>query len=1263
MRICFPVRRERTIEEDSESLGILQSLEKLGNQIFVFELLSEQGNATCETTRKSNGSISILSVVNRNTWNEMELGDSELEILFATFLIEHRIELIHFTLLGKGIPISLVETALRTGARTVCAANDMALGCLRGILTDATGKPCSGPENLEKCLECLAGTSDEQNEQLALQVPDWAQIIQKILSRCSLITYSKSEHLPLLQEGSLIPLEGAQLIDESMELQFISHPPDTGPGNGSKPITQPPPPERISQFWHDTYCSLYQTQDATDYQLAISVILIPPYKPEELLKCLESFSRQTMDKSMFELLLFDRGDIELNHILDSFQSELNLQIIPVSAELPLAELVYLGGKNAQHMITLPFFSDYVPGPQLLLEHAKAHALFPQKNVAIRGSCVHHPTLARTAIMHLAEERGEEPFVSSLLTDSLPLSWAHFCLGTTSLKRELISEEEMLDDCASSLLGFDFAFRLRRVGLSVVINRQALSYLTKPVTLDRLIEMARECGKAAHYVLLKHKAQPSIFQALGMEDYPRFLRLTDNPHNRYCSIIGPICESPLSEFRTSITTINSANMLNSNILSGSLALVLSYEKQAALAASGYSEDHAVSFSASDRINNSEKPRPPILLFSRLLPSPDSPSRCQRFYQIIRLLRAEGYPVTLLTLEFKGDEHDRRSLTYLQQINVAAYPSDPRRTLEHSGIRSLALTTNLHSILIERPYRFAFFADIESVDAFLPALRRFAPQARIIADLSQLPSLRLSKSGRNIYSCEMLPETLRDSCDCFISAVPGVLLDSESTTETLLLPPSIDENLPVAPFSARRDILFYADFSNSVTQKALSSFLQRLWYKIRERVSDARLILLGDSPPPELRLLARKEGILVEDYATEPALYLQRSRVAVLPDPVVADSWEYLTELRAAGLPVVTTRNAASALGLADEHGLVVAETEEEFVEALFLLYEEEKHWAAHSAKIRQSAETEFPKKRAEDMLRELLENTGNGVDQASSALNLDHSSVDFRVGIVIPLFNQLEFTKTCLLSLFRHTSPEISYQLILVDNGSTDGTADYLKQFVTECDNVEVITNPQNRGFAVACNQGAVASKSEYLLLLNNDTELHPGWLEPLVEILDSDAEAGAVGAKLLYPDGTIQHAGMVMLDNERANPFQPAHIFRGHPGNHPQVNIRRKYRAVTGACLMVRRELFFRVGGLDEQYWNGCEDVDLCFKLQDLGYSCVYEPSSVVVHHEAKSGPERFRREDANVARLQLKWGSSILPEIRENVDGSWHIIDTELFE
>ncbi len=256
----------------------------------------------------------------------------------------------------------------------------------------------------------------------------------------------------------------------------------------------------------------------------------------------------------------------------------------------------------------------------------------------------------------------------------------------------------------------------------------------------------------------------------------------------------------------------------------------------------------------------------------------------------------------------------------------------------------------------------------------------------------------------------------------------------------------------------------------------------------------------------------------------------------------------------------------------------------------------------------------------------------------------------KVSIIIPTFNKLALTRQCLDALIRNT-PGGRHEVVVVDNASNDGTVEFLREMEIAGE-LRVITNPKNLGFAKACNQGARISRGNYLLFLNNDTEVQPGWLDPLLHILDTDEKVATVGGKLLFPDRTIQHAGVVLTDAKGRDPLMGLHLYAKEKSDFAMANERRVYQAVTAACALIRKSAFDKIGGFDEGFWNGYEDVDLCLQFQAQDYLTIYEPASVVIHHESQSGPERFTKVKENIQRLHQKWLGKVTPDFIIDPDG-----------
>ena len=186
----------------------------------------------------------------------------------------------------------------------------------------------------------------------------------------------------------------------------------------------------------------------------------------------------------------------------------------------------------------------------------------------------------------------------------------------------------------------------------------------------------------------------------------------------------------------------------------------------------------------------------------------------------------------------------------------------------------------------------------------------------------------------------------------------------------------------------------------------------------------------------------------------------------------------------------------------------------------------------------------------------------------------------RVSVIIPAWNLWQMTAACLRSLATHSAGQ-DLEVLVVDNGSTDATAGELEPLGQSLwgAGFKALRLPENLGFAKACNLGARAAAGELLFFLNNDTTCTAGWLPPLRAAFEN-ARLGAAGPLLLYPDGTAQHCGISF------SPFcKVSHIYEHFPGNHPVLRKKRPLQAITGAALMLRRQVFEACGGFFVPRW------------------------------------------------------------------------------
>lgn len=240
----------------------------------------------------------------------------------------------------------------------------------------------------------------------------------------------------------------------------------------------------------------------------------------------------------------------------------------------------------------------------------------------------------------------------------------------------------------------------------------------------------------------------------------------------------------------------------------------------------------------------------------------------------------------------------------------------------------------------------------------------------------------------------------------------------------------------------------------------------------------------------------------------------------------------------------------------------------------------------------------------------------------------------KVSIIIPMRDRADLTRQCVASI-ESKSTYRNIELLVIDNGSVEEASRRLLDELALRHRVVRYDRPFN--YSAINNFGAAHATGDYLLFLNNDTEVEtPNWLEAMLEHAQR-GEVAAVGAKLLYPNRRIQHAGVFLMATELA---VAGHVFKHLPEDTPTwyalARVARNVSAVTGACMLVRRQIFEELGGFDERIRVAFNDVDLCLRMRQAGYLVVYTPLATLIHHESATRKALHPPEDEQLVRE--KW-------------------------
>jgi GT2 family glycosyltransferase len=246
-----------------------------------------------------------------------------------------------------------------------------------------------------------------------------------------------------------------------------------------------------------------------------------------------------------------------------------------------------------------------------------------------------------------------------------------------------------------------------------------------------------------------------------------------------------------------------------------------------------------------------------------------------------------------------------------------------------------------------------------------------------------------------------------------------------------------------------------------------------------------------------------------------------------------------------------------------------------------------------------------------------------------------------VSIIIPVYNQVDYTINCLNSLYHNIGTKYNFEVIIINDNSTDHTLSILQKYFS---GIQIITNEVNQGFILSCNKGAEFSKGKYVCFLNNDTYVQKQWLENLVDHIESDASIGLVGSMLIYPNGVLQEAGGIIWQDASGWNYG-----RNENRFNPKYNYIREVDYISGASILLSKRDFDSLGRFDERYVPAYyEDTDLCFSIRHiLNKKVVYVPFSRVIHYEGiTSGKDVSsgvkKNQIINSEKFLLKWKNTL---------------------
>lgn len=676
--------------------------------------------------------------------------------------------------------------------------------------------------------------------------------------------------------------------------------------------------------------------------------------------------------------------------------------------------------------------------------------------------------------------------------------------------------------------------------------------------------------------------------------------------------------------------------------------------------------AVDVKAEDPLSPAEDELPPADLERRILvadyriPRPDVSAGERATVGILQDLCDLGYQVTFIPADMRPSGRYEEDLRRLG-VQVITQQSG------HGGVGDFVEKFG-------RQFGIFYLIRVDVAEVVLPAARKVAPAAQIIFHAPDLYFLREKREAEfrgdqqshrraaETYHREIAMMSASDHVVLISPAEVPVLRRALPNTPISVFPglyaPVVDDP---RGFQARRHVFFLGGFAHTPNVDAVRWFATEIWPHVHGAMPDVEFHIVGAEAPPSVVELGQLPGVKVVGFVPDLTPVLETYRVGVAPLLFGAGIKGKVATTMGAGIPCVCTPIAAEGMGLEPGvHSLIEVEPRR-FAEAVVTLYKEEALWSRLSTRGRALIADRFGTSANRASLFATL-NDARALSiqqfirycQTTEPAAVPAPEDDVDVSIIIPVYNKWELTRACITSVLQTCiGTGICFEVILADDNSSDETVRAAEIFP----GLRIARTPNNLGFLRNCNHAARTARGRYLLLLNNDTVVLPGWLEALYRSMETDATIGIAGSKLLYPDKVIQEAGGAIFRDASAR-----NVGRGQERDNPLFNVAREVDYISGASILIRADFWNEVGGFDERYKTAYyEDTDLAMSARANGLVVWYEPKSELIHFEHQSyqdqeeaGPSALMQHNAAV--FLDKWKDVLLRDHGEPNHDPWTV-------
>jgi len=623
---------------------------------------------------------------------------------------------------------------------------------------------------------------------------------------------------------------------------------------------------------------------------------------------------------------------------------------------------------------------------------------------------------------------------------------------------------------------------------------------------------------------------------------------------------------------------------------------------------------------------------ILVLDYFLPMFDKASGSLRLFNILKAMKELDCHVSFIAMNEEGEARYR---PILEELGVETYII---RNFAKGNVLNVEV---LSAFLKERDFDYVIIEFWNLASQWIPLLRRLSAKIRIIVDSVDIHFVReireaelngdkglmekaLKNKGDEIHTYKMADRVwvvTEDDKEAVERYIPGIPIDIVPNVHEVI---DFEKN-----FDETSDLLFVGNFQHPPNRDAVFYLCKDIFPLIKKELTAVKLFIVGNSPQEDIKALA-SEDIIITGYVEDLSPYLKKARVSVAPLRYGAGMKGKVGEALSWGLPVVTTSTGAEGMGLKNGENVLIADDAEEFAKKVIALYNDKDLWNRLSKNGKVYIEDNFSPEAIKKGLDDIFIKDKKYEEQTQSLKNIfgskitkDFSRKDFKdilTSIIIPVKDNWEYTKVCLDTISRYT--DIPYEIVIVDNGSEKPAYENLLKWKSKNQKVPVryLRFKENKGFGGGCNRGAGIALGDYLVFLNNDTLVTPGWLKRLISPLAGDDTIGITGPLSNYINGKqkIKDCPIVFESPEHVNfgrlVAYANDISRKNHNNYMFTEV------VMGMCLAIKKEVFDALGGFDERFFPGnFEDSDLSMRMHKMGLKPLICMDTFVYHFGNKT--------------------------------------------